>query len=187
MKRNEAFPNKTFDAPIPLDTPANNEIQHYYDSMIESVGHHATPEQVVAFMARIDGFVQAAKRLQSDMKLAIIDWIEEHGDIEVDNDTRYYVGKDTVTKCRDLTRVGLALTERCNGDLDEVFGFIKSEGWKHGSVKTKLGQDTFEDLYTTEKQLELKTGKPIKLLKKSNPIHTPNRKETDEKIRSVPV
>lgn len=148
-------------------------IQEYYDRMVQEVGFNSTPEQIIKFMGHIEAFVSAARRLKSDMEMAIIDWIEEHGDIEVDQDTRYYVGKAKTTKCRDMKKVGESLVEAMGGDLDGVFGVIKSEGWKHGAVKRILGEDSFNQLYFTEERSSLKTGKPVKLLKKANPIPLP--------------
>lgn len=108
------------------------------------------------------------KALNEQCEEVLKAYIKEHGDIEV-GVVRYYVGTETFTTCKGHAATLKAVVQHCDGDFDGIAGFLASSAWKHGAIKKQLGEDKFDELFVTTPKEDLKTGKPLRKLKKSDP------------------
>lgn len=94
-------------------------------------------------------------------------FIQKNGDIEVGT-CRWYVGTETHHKPRDHGTVLKTLLAHFDGDMDSLANTLASDAWKTGAVRKALGDDVFEALFDTIVRADVKTGKPVKKLKKAD-------------------
>ena len=122
-------------------------------------------ESVVDRLGQLDVLMSAARQLKDNLEQAVIEWIEEHGDLHVPGmSVRYYAGIRKSTKCTDVPKAFLALLEASGGDLDKALGTLASGAIKHGAARGLLAEAVFDSLFVTEEKPELKEGKPRKSL-----------------------
>lgn len=127
----------------------------------------ATQDDALIAITTLAAMKQAMKELGHRIETALIQWINDNGEIEC-GDIRYYVGTESVTKCNDLGQAVQAILRAVGGDVDLFVSCLSSGALKPGASRAMLGDDAFASHFTTIKLEDLKTGKPRKGLKQTN-------------------
>lgn len=116
--------------------------------------------------------VQNLKSILDDLRRlceeTIIDRINSDGEFMM-GDVRWYVGKDKKVKPRNKAEVINAVLDMAGGDVDKLADFLSSDPFKYGAIRAHLESiekaGLFDELFSTEEVLDLKTGKPKRGLK----------------------
>ncbi len=117
----------------------------------------ASPQEARDAIAYADMFMRASRELMSRIKAAAIGWINVHGEL-VDGHTRYYVGTQTTTKCRDNAAAFMSLIDAIDGDIEQAARlFLASGAIKPGAAKKALTPERFAELFEVKRENELKT------------------------------
>jgi rubrerythrin len=144
--------------------------------LIRRISPDMEHELVATAIIGMDDMKRRVRELDAMLEGLLIEWIDANGDIEIGG-VRYYVGKASRVKCRDVKATLDRLLTEFGGDLDRVSICLSSSAWKHGQVRREAGEQTYEQLFETTVAPELATGKPRREIKKSNPMNP--SKETD--------
>ena len=127
------------------------------------------------FLAALNGVEcigREARALKDRWEKAAIAWINEHGEVEC-GDVRWYVGQETARYVTDPKALMEDILTETGGDLGSLVACLSSQPFKPGACRTVLG-NRMDRHFKTETKPDLKTGKPLKRLKK-----TLARKDTD--------
>ena len=99
-------------------------------------------------------------RKQATTMVALIEGaIREHimttgQDIQIDENTRWYVGNERVVKSIDDDAVAHAVLKAADGDIGKFTtgpdGVLKSQPWKPATVRKLIGDDEYERLFRTD-------------------------------------
>ena len=117
-------------------------------------------DNIVALHAYCARLKELAKNCAAAAEAKFVEMLEaQDTDIQV-GDVRYYVGTKKTTKCQDKAGTIIALLEQTSGDFGDVAECLSSQPFKHGTVKGKIDEQTFDQLFTVEEQQDLKEGKP---------------------------
>jgi len=127
----------------------------------------ATAEDVLATIDVIDALKALARDLAGRSESAIIKWIDQHGQIER-GEVRYYTGPNVTIKCRNHEATVEAVLSASHGDLAAVARCLSSSAWKAGAVRELLPPDEMDGLFEVVVSKDLRTGKPLKHLKKAD-------------------
>ena len=107
--------------------------------------------------------LRTVKQLQAELEQAMVEHIDEHGDIAIDADERLYVGKTMVHKSIDDQAILMAVLEVGNGNLELLTtgegGMLASQPWKHGALTKLLGKERVAALFETSWRHDIKSGK----------------------------
>ena len=135
---------------------------------IEDPGEQANPaakDVTAELLQKMDALKQRTRELAARTEEIACGVIQLHGDIVI-GDIRYYVGEEKRTKCIDKPgTLEAVLTAKC-GDFGAVCDMLASDPFKYGAVRTAIGDDAFNKLFTQDKVIDLKTGKPLRSLQK---------------------
>ena len=94
-----------------------------------------------------------------------MEWLGEHdGTLDV-GPVRYYVGVNKKTVCVDIPNTMTHLLECAYGDVAVIAACLSATSFKHGTVHNVLGDDLYGDLFDTQIEQDLKTGKAKRVLK----------------------
>ena len=99
---------------------------------------------------------------------ALIEHITMHGDIDLGDGKRLYVGTERGYKCRDQGATFVAILEATGGDEALMCEALASGAWKAGACKRILG-DRFGDLFEETVVSDLKTGSAKRVVKTYDP------------------
>jgi hypothetical protein len=116
---------------------------------------------IKALQAKLREFAQ-------EVDQAIIEHIEEHGDIDIGDGTRLYVGTDKSHKCKDHQQTFAAILAATGGDEQAMCEHLSTSAWKPGACSKTLGNERFSDLFETIITKDVKSGS-VKRLKTFNP------------------
>lgn len=122
-----------------------------------------TRDEVLARQTMVQGMLSRLREIKADMDAGIIEWIEANGDLVVDENTRYYVGKETKYKCKDLRATIEMLL--CGFSVEDLVTVLSANAIKAGALKKMIGN--FDDHFETVVTPDLKTGRPKKTLAKT--------------------
>ena len=139
---------------------------------VDTLSTTDTLEQVVHVRDQVSLLKKALKAIDKALDERTVDWINEHGDIEI-GDVRLYVGTSKTTKPRKgvspLLIIQAAAAAAFDHNDEAAAEAILSSGWcKHGSVRNVIPAELFDKFFETTVVPDLKTGKPKKQLKKVN-------------------
>lgn len=112
--------------------------------------------------------VRRARELKAEAEQAAIGWIQRSGEDLVCGDVRYYVGTEKKVKPKDKAEVLDALLNAKDGDVAGIGEYLSSDPFKHGAVRELVGEEKFTLLFEVRFDADLKTGKPVKGLHKTN-------------------
>lgn len=127
-----------------------------------------TPHDVVAeIVTRVDYFKGAAKQLDTLLKEALLEYLNEPGKELIIGENRYYIGTKKKVVSGDKGKLLEALLESSGGDFEAVAEVLASQPFKHGACKGVLG-DAWGDHFTELVEDDVKTGKPKKEIKVVN-------------------
>lgn len=130
-------------------------------SLIEQgVASQADVMQAMALKQKLFAIYQA---VSYRFERAAIAFIEANGEIE-EGAKRYYVGKDTVCKCKHVPNAWRAIIAACGGDEDLALTALSSDCFKPSLARKMLGEDATQH-FDINVQSDLKTGEPRKKLK----------------------
>jgi len=153
--------------PPPVQFTSLNPVVRITDAIAALDMECAAPDALLKTMNDLDLLKREVRELGHLMEAAAIDWIKAHGDITV-GEMRYYVGTTTHSKSTDHKATVDAILRAAGGDLDQLAECISSDGLKSGACKKLLGETVFHTKFSTVVMSDLKTGKPLRKLKKSN-------------------
>ena len=119
--------------------------------------------------------VARLRRIIEEIENAAIEHITEtRQDIDLGGERRWYVGTDKKVKSRDDNKVLEAVLDAAGGDISKLTtgpsGVLASSPWKHGAIRTLVGDLKFGELFSVTETKSLETGNPIRVLKVSDPM-----------------
>jgi hypothetical protein len=120
---------------------------------------------VLAVWDAVKFHAEEIRRLKALAEKAIIEWIENHGDLNAGNGVRYYVGKDKKTKCRNVPGAIDALLTAVGGDMARFAEVLSSDAIKHGAAAKILDEAVWDNLFEVTYEPDLKEGSNKKLMK----------------------
>lgn len=130
-----------------------------------------SPESEAAAVLLVRDWVLSAQSKLRDLKQLLdeqlIAWIESNGDLVIDEQSRLYVGREKVTKCRDVGACLQALFDLAEGEYEKVVQCLSTTAIKHGAARSVLG-DEYAKHFTEEVKADIKTGKPKKAVIEAN-------------------
>lgn len=122
------------------------------------------PEQVIEVMSAVEAFTKRAKQIKQALELAMIEYLDEHGEIEWQG-KRWYVGTETEYELAVSMEQAVDLLLTVTGGDQETFCSLLSAGaLKPGECKKVMGE-RFGELFHTKKKPDLATGKPRRVVK----------------------
>jgi hypothetical protein len=121
-------------------------------------------ETVLDAIAKVEFLVQAAREAKAALQPGLIEWINEHGDLE-EGDLRWYVANKKRIKPRDLLDLADAVLRHTGGDLAVFTEYLSANAFKHGALRGLVG-DEWDELFDVELVPDVATGKPKKEVKK---------------------
>ena len=108
------------------------------------------------------------REFAAEVEGALIEHITLHGDIDIGDGKRLYVGTERGYKCRDQAATFVAVLEATGGDEALMAEHLASGAWKPGACKKTLG-DRFGDLFEETVVPDLKTGSAKRVVKTFDP------------------
>ncbi|MBV8781908.1 MAG: hypothetical protein JO353_10965 [Phycisphaerae bacterium] len=83
---------------------------------------------------------------------------------------RYYVGNKRSEKCRQgkMSEAVQKIMDAAAGDMDAFVGCLSSSALKVGATRKLLSPADFDAVFETTIEQDLKTGKPVKVLKSAD-------------------
>jgi hypothetical protein len=134
-----------------------------------SIASEQSAERVADIFTRVKSAKAYMREIEASLEAALIDWIEEHGDLQV-CEKRYYVGRETKVSCTDKAGAIEAILRASYGDVATLLGVLCSEPFKPGATLVLVGPEAFQQCFASEVTKDLKTGKPKRVLKQVNPM-----------------
>jgi len=113
---------------------------------------------------------QKVKEFRAEVEQALIENIDAHGDIDLGDGKRLYVGTEKTVKCLDQRGTFTAILAATGGDEQLVCEHLASGAWKPGACKKTLG-DRFAELFAEEVAQDLKTGSSRRMVKSFDPAY----------------
>ena len=110
------------------------------------------------------------REFAAEVEGALIEHITLHGDIDMGDGKRLYVGTERGYKCRDSAATFVAVLEATGGDEALMAEHLASGAWKFGACRKTLG-DRFSDLFEETISKDLKTGSAKKIVKTYDPAY----------------
>ena len=108
------------------------------------------------------------KEFAAEVEGALIDHINAHGDIDMGDGKRLYVGTERNYRCRDQAATFVAVLEATGGDEALMAEHLASGAWKFGACRKTLGE-RFGDLFEETVAQDLKTGSAKRIVKMHDP------------------
>ena len=108
------------------------------------------------------------REFRAEVETALVENIDLHGDIDMGDGKRLYVGVDRSYKCRDNAATLGAVLEATGGDEALMAEHLASGAWKPGSCRKTLG-DRFDTLFETAEAKDVKTGSTKRIVKAFDP------------------
>lgn len=151
-----------------VTTIRNATLSRMEESIERLLRPSATAEDFLTAMDTEAGLKAIVREYSDRLKDAAIRFINTHGPVETPT-YRFYVGTAKTTKCRDTEKAVEAVLTACGGDLGTLLGCLTSQPLKHGACRGVLGDEWDRHFEVVEKE-DIKTGKPVKEVKKGLPI-----------------
>lgn len=143
------------------DQTSPTSLPGLYGAVVE-FDEDMTTDQVLHLFNAVQHAEERMKEIKRVMTEGLIAWIEKNGDLEI-GDIRYYVGTQKRIKCIDPQAV---IDEFLNNySYEDLVSSMSSQPFKYGTVRAKIGDARFDELFMTGEAPDLKTGKPKKVVK----------------------
>lgn len=150
---------------------AIDKLKSSMDKDLLSMDESISVDAVVSRIDKLKVLAGIVRDFRQETEAAVCRWIDANGDIEV-GDTRWYVGKTTSRKCKDVPASIQTLIEVLGGDLESLAKCLTSQPLKpaycRSILKEKGADAAYTELFTEEAVPDLKTGKPKRGLRQSN-------------------
>jgi hypothetical protein len=108
------------------------------------------------------------REFRAEVEAALVENIDLHGDIDMGDGKRLYVGVDRTYKCVNNAATFDALFEATGGDITLMAEHLASSAWKPGSCRKTLA-DRFDTLFETAEAKDVKTGSAKRIVKAFDP------------------
>jgi hypothetical protein len=108
------------------------------------------------------------KEFSQEVEEALIEHISAHGDIDIGDGKRLYVGTERGYKCRDNAATFVAILGATGGDEALMAEALASGAWKPGACRKLLGS-TFANHFEETVAQDLKTGSAKRIVKMHDP------------------
>jgi len=108
------------------------------------------------------------KEFAAEVEEALIEHITAHGDIDIGEGKRLYIGVQRDYRCRDNAATFVAVLGATGGDETLMAEALSSGAWKPGACRKLLG-DTFVNHFEETVAQDLKTGSARKIVKTFDP------------------
>ena len=125
-------------------------------------------EGLLAIRNELAELAQKVREFRAEVDAALVENIDTHGDIDIGDGKRLYVGTDKAVKCISNSATFSALFEAVGGDETLMCEHLASGAWKPGSCRKTLG-DRFAELFTEELAKDIKTGSSKRMVKTHDP------------------
>jgi len=125
-------------------------------------------EGLLDIRSALSELAQKVKEFRAEVEAALVENIGAHGDIDLGDGKRLYVGTERGYKCRDQRATFVAVLEATGGDEALMVEHLASGAWKPGACRKTLG-DAFGDLFEETVAQDLKTGSARKIVKTYDP------------------
>jgi hypothetical protein len=136
-------------------------------AVVTALNEDASVTEILEAHQAVKIHLDEAKRIKDLCEAILIEWMDAHGDLNVGNDIRYYVGTDTTVKCNNPRETVETLLAALDGDLGRFCETLASSPFKYGAVRDIL-PEAFDALFTTTVKKDLKTGKPLRKVKRTD-------------------
>ena len=160
--------------PETADTLATLNVPEVYRPAMESIATFIDAVKPGCDLEAVDTaqrFVEALGKLHKVAKVALeqnlIGKINEDGQIVI-GDIRLYVGNKTTRKCLDPVAAYNAMLKEAGGDESAVQDCLASQAFRPAQVEAQFPK-TYAAHFETTVATDLKTGKPLKTVKKHDP------------------
>ena len=128
----------------------------------------ASREALLDIRSGIKALKAKIREFEQEVEEAAIEHIVLHGDIDIGDGKRLYVGTERGYKCRDQRATLVAVLEATGGDEALMAEHLASGAWKPGACKKTLG-DTFANHFEETVAQDLKTGSAKRIVKMHDP------------------
>ena len=128
----------------------------------------ASREALLDIRSGIKALKAKIREFEQEVEEAAIEHIVLHGDIDIGDGKRLYVGTERGYKCRDQRATLVAVLEATGGDEALMAEHLASGAWKPGACKKTLGE-RFGDLFEETVAQDLKTGSAKRIVKTYDP------------------
>lgn len=135
----------------------NHELLKRTDIASGELCPESTQDEVCQAIQFRDALKEATRVLSERVEAGVIAWIEKNGEFAI-GETRYYVGPNKSTKCKDLPATLKAVLVATEGDVEAVCRALSSSAFKHGACRELLPADEYDTLFETREVADLKTG-----------------------------
>ena len=128
----------------------------------------ASREALLDIRSGIKALKAQIREFEQEVEEALIENISAHGDIDIGDGKRLYVGTERGYKCRDNAATFVAILGATGGDEALMAEHLASGAWKPGACKKTLG-DTFGNHFEETVAQDLKTGSAKRIVKMHDP------------------
>jgi hypothetical protein len=128
----------------------------------------AAREGLLDVRSGIKSLQERLRGLSAEVEAALVDNIEAHGDIDIGEGKRLYVGWDRSYKCRSVERTFEAVFESVGGDQQRMCEHLSTNAWKPGACRKTLG-DRFDDVFESVEAKDVRTGSAKRIVKTFDP------------------
>ena len=125
-------------------------------------------EGLLDVRSHIKALLAKVKEFSAEVEAALVEHIDLHGDVDIGEGKRLYVGTDRTYRCLSSRDTFVALLEATGGDESLMCEHLASSCWKPGACRTTLG-DRFGTLFTEEVAKDVKTGSSKRMVKVADP------------------
>lgn len=125
-------------------------------------------EALLDIRSALSEMAQKIREFRAEVDEALVEHINLHGDVDLGDGKRLYVGTDRGYKCRDQRATFVAVLEATGGDEALMVEALASGAWKPGACKRLLG-DRFGDLFEETVAMDVKTGSAKRIVKTHDP------------------
>lgn len=144
-------------------------------SSVLGLSAEASVEQIADVLGRVEIATKALREIKALAEERVLEHVREHGSFEIGG-IRYYEGTKKTTRCINPIGTAEAILSAISGDLEQFVAVLSAQPYKHGAVKTLIGEDRWRGLFEVREEVELETGKPKKELCIVNEKFLPSRK-----------
>ena len=128
----------------------------------------ASREALLDIRSGIKALKAKIREFEQEVEEATIEHIGLHGDVEIGDGKRLYVGVQRDYRCRDNAATFVAILGATGGDEALMAEHLASGAWKPGACKKTLG-DTFANHFEETVAQDLKTGSAKRIVKMHDP------------------
>lgn len=128
----------------------------------------AAREGLLDVRSGVKSLMERLRLLSAEVEAALVENIDAHGDIDIGDGKRLYVGVERTYKCRSVEQAFEALFESVGGDQQRLCEHLSTSAWKPGACRKTLGE-MFGSVFEEVEAKDLKTGSSKRMVKTFDP------------------